>query len=66
MGNHNSVGNDSEQVYRLQVRQLRDYGELSKTTVDGFGQNRAPVRDRLSISPCRAIFRLRTNWLALD
>ena len=25
MENHDSVGNDSEQLYRLQVRQLRDY-----------------------------------------
>src|SRR6185312_4354455 len=45
---------------------LQSAGELSKTTLDGFGQNRALVRDRPSISLCRAIFRLRINWPTLD
>src|SRR5690348_6489249 len=36
---------------------LQSAVELSKTTVDGFGQNRPSVRDRPSISLCRAICR---------
>src|SRR5581483_9182063 len=41
---------------------LQSAVELSKTTVDEFGQNRPSVRDRLSISRCRAICRAKGQF----